>query len=305
MNRLGRALVAAFAAAVVVAIGCSSSVAAPDSETHWLRTCKDDADCNEGSLCICGTCTRACTADDCSSLGKGAICVAPAHAAFVEGCGPSTPLQVCSATCKRDGDCAPHGSALHCIGGACLAGAPRCRSNSDCPKPGPSNVPWGCSFAYTIYRSRCGPSPVATREPCLDDPDCGGGAVCQGNATTPDGGASSGVCVQGTSCTQDAECAGGRVCRSSDSFVPAGEQGTNDFICRAPCSIDPDCSPTERCDTGGHCQPRTCSDCPSFFSCTNGVCSVPNCATDKDCPGGFCVNGHCAESLGICELLCD
>ena len=186
-----------------------------------------------------------------------------------------------------------------------MAGAPRCRSDSDCPKPGPSNVSSGCFFAYTIYSLRCGP--ISSPEPCLEDADCGSGGVCDGSATTPDGGlgSGSGVCVQATSCTQDAECAPGRVCRGSESFVPTAEQTTGDLICRAPCSADPDCAPADRCDASGHCQSRTCAECPSYFSCTDGVCSVPKCSTDKDCRGGFCVNGLCAESLGVCELRCE
>ena len=123
MNALGRALLVGWGM-IAVAIGCSSS-AGPDSETHWLRMCMGDADCGGGLSCICSTCTRACTADTCGILGASAKCVTPAPSAVAAGCQTAaTATAVCTTVCKRDADCAALGSALHCIGGACLAGSP-------------------------------------------------------------------------------------------------------------------------------------------------------------------------------------
>jgi hypothetical protein len=180
-----------------------------------------------------------------------------------------------------------------------------CHSDSDCPRPGPSNVPWICFPAYAVYRATCGPTPPGGR-PCSDDADCGPGQVCQENATVADGGLDAGgqVCVQAMACGQDAECTAGRVCRGGDIFAPAVDQNPTNFVCRAPCTTDPDCVPTDRCDSAGHCQPRTCAECPSYFSCTTGTCAVPSCSADEECPGGFCVKGYCAGSLGVCVLQC-
>lgn len=272
----------------------------------WLHPCNQDADCTDGFTCLCGTCARSCAADGCDSLGASATCVTPERSALAAHCDGTYPNSgVCTTTCTSDSDCAAWGSALHCLGGACLAGTPLCHSPSDCPRPGPSNVWWTCLDAYANYRARCGPIPPGG-EPCTEDRDCGGGAICDGNPGVAGGVSDAGgpVCVQATACTQDAECTEGRVCRSSDSFQSSLEQAQNDVVCRAPCTTDPDCAPTDRCDSGGHCQPLTCAECPSYFSCATGTCVTPSCSTDKDCPGGYCVNGVCAASLGICRLAC-
>lgn len=275
------------------------------SGASWLHACNAYTDCADGlDLCVCGTCTRGCVAAGCSELGTSAMCVTPEPLTSQARCGGAGVGTICAAVCSVDSDCAPAGPGLHCIGGACLVGAPLCHADSDCPVPGPSNVGWGCQFSYTMYRLRCGP--VTPSRACSDDVECGTGNVCQGNAQVTDAGsdAESRVCIRAISCAQDAECSDGRVCRSFESFVPTAEQAATELVCRAPCTTDPDCAPTDRCDSSGHCQPRTCAECPSYFSCATRACVVPNCSADKDCPGGFCVNGVCAGALGVCYPRC-
>jgi hypothetical protein len=55
---------------------------------------------------------------------------------------------------------------------------------------------------------------------------------------------------------------------------------------------------------GSACRTRTCDECPDYLACTNGACVIPNCSADSDCPGGYCVQGACAGSLGTCTPLC-
>ena len=75
--------------------------------------------------------------------------------------------------------------------------------------------------------------------------------------------------------------------------------------CRAPCTSDDACAPTDACDSGGHCVARTCENCPSFLACSNGACLAQACAADSDCPGGYCVEGSCADRLGYCRVICE
>jgi hypothetical protein len=100
-------------------------------------------------------------------------------------------------------------------------------------------------------------------------------------------------------CTDDSQCDGEKVCRAAAEWP--GYLGP---ICVPPCTSDLDCPPTDKCDSGGRCQARTCAECPSYFSCASGTCVVPSCLKDTDCPGGYCVTTRCAGSLGTCILRC-
>jgi len=182
-------------------------------------------------------------------------------------------------------------------------GATGCRTSADCPQPGASNVPWACSMPNGAYR--CGPGqPDSVGAACTEDAECGGGNICRGASVTDGGvGPSSLVCVRAVGCTDDLQCNPGQVCRGNPT-VPIGWISPSGLVCSAPCLSDLDCAATDKCESGGHCQARTCADCPSYLSCTGGACIVPNCSSDKDCPGGYCVDGSCAGSLGVCKLLC-
>lgn len=149
------------------------------------------------------------------------------------------------------------------------AGAIACRSNSDCPGQGNFDEGYSCLGPY---------------EPGFG---CGCGPV--------------------VGCTMDSECDGGSVCREDPSITPnclMRGGGYSGLVCATPCTTDSQCAPTDKCEHGGHCLPRTCAECPSYFSCATGACVIPNCSTDTDCHGGYCVLGTCAGSLGVCERNC-
>lgn len=71
------ASIALCGAAVIPSCGGSTNKSGTDSNTHWLDVCERDDQC--GSLqCICGVCTKTCTADaTCAGLGDNAVCAAP------------------------------------------------------------------------------------------------------------------------------------------------------------------------------------------------------------------------------------
>jgi hypothetical protein len=151
---------------------------------------------------------------------------------------------------------------------------------------------------------RCGPGYDSAGIPCTQDGDCGGGNICRPSSVTDGGvGASALVCVRAVACTDDSECGAEQVCRGNPT-VPIGWISPTGRVCSLPCSTDLDCAPTEKCESGGHCQARTCAECPSYLSCTNGTCVVSSCSTDANCPGGYCVDGNCAGSLGECKPFC-
>jgi hypothetical protein len=97
-------------------------------------------------------------------------------------------------------------------------------------------------------------------------------------------------------CTADNDCTSGTVCSSR----PNGR-----ISCRLPCAGDDDCAPTDACSTDGHCVARTCDDCPSYLTCSDGACLARDCSADSDCPGGYCVGGTCGDRLGACKPACE
>ncbi len=175
---------------------------------------------------------------------------------------------------------------------AALAG---CRSNSDCA----SSSGFVCVGPYQPFR--CGPVLSGTvGQNCSDDANCTGAEICRAAGGEFDAGL---ACSLDRSCTVDADCGPGHVCRE-DALLSTGWVGANGLACSAPCAESSDCPPTSTCQSDGHCRVRTCAECPSYFSCSNGACTIPSCSSDGQCPGGYCVLGACAGSLGLCRQLC-
>jgi hypothetical protein len=211
-------------------------------------------------------------------------CATVALVGLVAGCSDKTPL-------RSDAGAAPEG------GTEAGPGAAACRADSDCAVS--TGVFW-CANPYEPIH--CGPVLSQTPgQPCGDDADCTGSEICR----VPVGGVDAGglACSVDRSCVDDADCGPNRVCRE-DPTVPTAWISANGLACARPCATSSDCPPTSMCDSNGHCRARACAECPSYFSCSSGVCSIPTCSADTQCTGGYCVRGTCAGSLGTCRMVC-
>lgn len=179
------------------------------------------------------------------------------------------------------------------------AATARCRSSSDCTSQ-PNSLSTVCVGPDEFYA--CGPiEPLGSD--CYEDLECSRGSVCRETSAMDAGPSSSGKVCTNASCTDDSQCSAGQVCRK-DRNIRIGDLDPDGIVCAPPCATDRVCAATDKCESSGHCQARTCAECPSYFSCASGTCVIPSCSTDTDCPGGYCVNKSCAGSLGDCRLFC-
>lgn len=113
------------------------------SETHWLQSCSDDAECGAENACLCGICTRPCTAASCNALGADAICVPPDSTAAIALCGalPPEATGICAAECAEPDDCA---AGYMCDANICVPaaidGRPRQRISQSTRVPGSTKI---------------------------------------------------------------------------------------------------------------------------------------------------------------------
>jgi hypothetical protein len=112
------------AAALGFAICCACDQKAEPSfgsETHFLVSC--DASCPEGSSCICGVCTRPCSASvECVSLDSSASCSALAPRVAEGRCEITARNSACELNCLTDADCASLSGGFGCQAGVCRLG---------------------------------------------------------------------------------------------------------------------------------------------------------------------------------------
>lgn len=180
-------------------------------------------------------------------------------------------------------------SAQSTLDAAVSDAAVACRSDAECTEP--------LSVCFDAY-GWCGPYLLGLS--CDTDLGCNQGLACSEAGDTSGGS----QCIHATTCTSDSDCSGGRVC-SNDPRPPFNHtvKMVGSF-CLTPCVADRDCAPMDTCDEGGHCRTRTCTECPSYFSCSNETCYIATCTEDGQCPGGYCVNKRCSEALGVCQPIC-
>ncbi len=134
---------------------------------------------------------------------------------------------------------------------------------------------------------------------CHSNADCPMGALfCIAPGASPGGG----PCFMPTPCKVDGDCAQQGptwICAIATSACGPAAMG-----CVPGCSRDMDCPEGDVCRNDHHCVARPCMsahDCPAEFACVGGGCARLACNSDGDCGAGYCVEGACYTSLGVCE----
>ena len=92
------------------------------------------------------------------------------------------------------------------------------------------------------------------------------------------------------------------VCDTNNCHDPSGS------TCVPGCTQDADCPRPEMCTADHHCRAVPCSSgppdtCPANMVCGGSdYCAVKQCQSDAECSGA-CVNGFCADTPGVCEVI--
>lgn len=139
----------------------------------------------------------------------------------------------------------------------------QCRSDMDCDAT-------NFESCYSADDPYCGPCQL-DQEECLADRDCGEG-VCE------------------------------------EIAIDCGCDGPTNHVCVPRCAGPADCEEGEACDLEtGRCEPITCGEgatCDPLFDCVAGSggddCVRRECADDRGCDGGVCVEGRCFAAYGTC-----
>jgi hypothetical protein len=328
MNGISRVL-AVGSLAIATAIGCSSSVTDPDSETHWLRKCDADADCGPGLSCLCNTCTRACQASGCRGLGASAACVTLTPSGS-DSCQMAPGVAFCTTACSNDADCRAAGSNFRCIGGACLAGpvhgaptspstwvtdvldawcarAVRCAAFPDgatCKASRDSVFPVdgfnSASAAITAVSNGTATFDSTAATSCLNvlsHLDCGVEFWAPSSTTAPCDAAFSGSVPDGGACIDDVECAKGSLCDTTGRPEP---------VCGGTCTpaSDQSCRANTDCSSGEYCIAGLFSSGSGFGSWGGCDTSTPPganpgdpCGTPTQCAPGLSCSGGPAPAL--------
>ena len=111
-------------APLLVGLGLIFSCSTPESsqegsETHFLQGC-DDAACGDGMQCICGVCSKPCTAQtDCGNWAGIASCAPLGPRVAEQRCAPTEVSAMCDAACLTDAECSKLATDSVCDYGYC------------------------------------------------------------------------------------------------------------------------------------------------------------------------------------------
>ena len=243
----------------------------PDCTTLDESSCKADSACR-GDFCGCGctpTFTRCVAADAPPDITCPRLPCAPVD---------------CGCDGLDEASCIAAESSRGCTPNYCPDSCSTAQSFAGCTNATESAV-------------ACGGNGGCAFTGCRDNADCGGpgGSVC----LPPD--TSGGICTcpakAGVGCGSDADCGSGQVCDSVDCC--------GDDLCIPACTGDASCATGQQCNSDGHCRTIRCmsdNDCPAQFACMTTVCQRRSCSADAECGSGFCVDGACYATLGVCGV---
>lgn len=277
------------------------------------RVCQSSVECEDGDLCIGGTCQFG---------NNGACWVYNAEGTCANG--QRCVDGVCTRTPITDYcDCLPEQGCLNgqCIAvnedtacsaqrpnGACLSGSV-CVAGT-CVEINPGNICSAnrlnglCPSGAACLRGQCVPIAEDPCGPSNTDGLCPSGARCTSSGTcelvpcSPS--APSGACTTpGTYC-DDGTCKT-LPCSQENPSGPCEQPGdfcsvAGECIPNGTCADDGDCSEGNYCGAAGICRPvGTCvdaADCGPFSTCNGGTCvRDTTCVDDNNCPAGeHCLN---------------
>ena len=271
-----------------------AGISCPTGQTCSGATglCQDNV--TAGSLCAACTSDAACTNGKCVTLAAGSFCG-----------------QSCTATT----DC---GTGFTCfdfsgtIGKQCIPLSGRC---DDCNAQGCSDGSY-CE----VNTGNCRPATPSCGS-CLNDLQCGAGAVCAqlGTGRVCLDSCTGGGCESNYTCSTTAV-PGSQLCAPSTGSCTTcnltagsctgGTPVLDAIACRCVgCVSATDCDAGETCTASGQClaQSGTCTtstDCGATGYCVEGFCV--DCLTASDCAGSdLCVRGVCAPCTCPTGQICD
>jgi hypothetical protein len=245
-----------------------------DQDTHELRSCNVDAECQSGFVCDRELRRCVCTSDA-ACLG-GLFCNA-----FTGRCVEDVPGCTSDAACEANQYCDVPTRTCRARRAFCEP----CEADIECG--GASDQ---CVRDETVNRRYCGQS-------CSTDTECPDGALCQSVNGYQTCWPAVATCEQlkgcnpnsSQACTESADCTEGEdqvcdqvqgICVARVPTCPFGMVcGRDSQQCEAACITDDDCNADPDCGPESPCR------------CTNNECvPISLCAQDQDCePGRLCV----------------
>ena len=279
---------------------CSPCKPGPDCvPPPAIYVCDGAGQCTVGQVGVCPTATVECAA--------GGPVVFP------------EPLD----SCKADADCVVVLHQINCCGtqvawGIAAAGAEAFKvAEATCESQYPA---CGCAqfetkadddttgWTLTDFEAVCAGGQCKSQgaKGCHAGKECGdNGAYC----LSPGASQGCGMCMdpeQGfvTTCADDAACQKtdpNSICLQS---TIADCLCSSAMLCKPGCTSNASCAEGEVCQDDKHCAAAPCSEatpCPANFSCTGGACARMTCTANAEC-AGYCVNGQCYATAGMCTF---
>jgi hypothetical protein len=92
-----------------------------DSQSHWLDRCESSAECGGDAQCLCGVCSRPCSAQsECGGAAEVEARCTELSAIGAE-CADQGENRICLPRCDGERGCDVFGAGLSCVSGVCVA----------------------------------------------------------------------------------------------------------------------------------------------------------------------------------------